>query len=357
MAGPYGRMCRNLFGESLSIKGKLIIDKNANLYVANAKIANVHVSGNVFTDGICEYEMGQGIMTKGNITMRNGDVFCADTIKANTIIGNIQGNLAIENIIASSVCGNILTDEIRGKNGNTIALYANLVLVPPGTAIISDSIFVNSLIENLDGGGINVLGNICQTDGYSIQTSKIEPKLSGNGVIIDTYIPKNRFGLGRVWCNVTANVDNGSTIQIPLLAKSFESTFTTTRNIIHPDGNTLVTFQSPSTANVNCEYTSALVRTNIVLAVKFNGGETNDDLVFTVQKNKTDVVSKFTHSLMGPCIDIDQTFAWSDLVSISPDDTLDLFVFGGNISGNLDAQIQPGATDTFVTFEIESFEV
>ena len=354
MAGPYGRICRNLFGESLNIKGKLILDRNANLFVANAQMSNTHISGNLFTNGICEYEMGQGIMIKGNVTLRNGDVLCADIIKANSITGNVT----VENLnVANAICGNIATDEIIGKTGNTIAVRANLVLVPPGTTIVTESLFTNSIVENVSEGGVNILGNICQTDGYSIQTSKIEPKVLANGVVIDSYIPKNRFGIGRVWGNTTTTVDNGNTVQVVLHSKSFESTFTTTRNIVHPDGNTFVTFQAPSTANVNCNYTTAFVRTNIVLATRFIDGEPTDDLVFTILKNRTDEVSKFTYSVTAPCVSADQTMAWSDVISVAPDDTLDIFVLGEDSSGNLDAEIRPGSTETFATIEIESFEI
>jgi cytoskeletal protein CcmA (bactofilin family) len=290
MAGPYGRLCRNLFAESLHIKGKLILDSSGNLTVANSTQENAHISGNLFTGGICEYEMGQGITLKGNVIVEDGYELCASSIK-----GNLDGD-------------------------------------------------------------VNASGNICVADGFQVQTSKITEKVSGNGVIVDTYLPKRKFGLGRAWGNVVTTVDNGNTIQVPLFRKSFESTFTTTRNIVHPAGNTYVTFQAPSTANINCNYTTALVRVDVALAVTMNNGEANDNLVFTVRKNKTETLSKFTHSLMGPCVDADQTFAWSDVVVVAPNDTLDLYVLGTNISGNLDAEIRPGSTETFAAFEIESLE-
>ena len=283
MSGPYGRICRDLFGQSLHIKGKLVLDESSNLTVANSFQDNAHISGNLLTNGICEYEMNQGISVKGNLR-------------------------------------------------------------------------VGTIVENTLGGGVNILSNVCILDGYQLQVSKVTEKVTGNGVVVDKYIPRQKMGIARVWGNTVTNVDNGNTIQIPLLQKSFESTFTTPRGIAHPNGNTSITFQTPSSSSIICGFTSALVRMNVALGVAISAGEANDCLVFTIRKNTTDVVSKFTHALMGPCIDVDQTFAWSDMVSVAPDDVLDLFVNGGDFSGNLDAEIRPGVSETFMTFEIESFE-
>lgn len=286
MGGPSGRICRDLFGQSLHIKGKLVLDPSCNLAIANSIQQNAHISGNLFTNGICEYEMGAGIMLKGNVTLEDDYVLCVPTIKANAIIGNITNN----------VCVSV------------------------------------------------------------IQTTKVTEKIIGEGVIIDCYLPKKKFGLARVYSNTITSVNNGNTIQIPLLQKTFESTFTTSRGLTHPNGNVLVTFQSPSTSNINCEYTNALVRTDVSIGAAILNGEANDKLIFKLMKNGTSEVSKFTHELMGPCINVDQTFAWSDVVVLAPNDTLDVFVLGSDVSGNLSASIRPGTSDTFAVFEIESFE-
>jgi len=143
MAGPYGRMCRNLHGESLHIKGKLVLDQFANLYVANAEARNISISGDVFTNGICEYEMGQGIIIKGNVTIRDGDMLCADTIKAKTIIGNIEGNLTLSNVTV----GNVLT---------TDSIFANTIVA---NVVIGNTIgkHFGDVCGNVIGG--NVSGN------------------------------------------------------------------------------------------------------------------------------------------------------------------------------------------------------
>lgn len=69
MAGPYGRICRDLFGQSLHIKGTLVLDKNAKLTVPNACVNNINVTGNVLTTGITEQEGQQGIRVIGNICL------------------------------------------------------------------------------------------------------------------------------------------------------------------------------------------------------------------------------------------------------------------------------------------------
>lgn len=370
MAGPYGRMCRNLHGESLNIKGKLVLDPFCNLVVANAEINNVHVSGNIFTNGICEYEMGEGIMLKGNVTMRNGDTLCADTIKANTIIGNLTGELNVESldldvltantIVANgnvSVCGNIFTDSIRGKTGNTIALHGNLVVTPPGTAIISETLFTSTIIENTTNAGIDVMGNICQSDGSLLQTSKISPKNVNNGVVIDTYLPKNKFGLSRVYANTFTTVQSNVNVEVPLNVKSFESGFTTTRGLSHPNGNTLVTFQAPSTANINCEYTSALVSTNVGFGIQVNSGNVGDYLSFLMSKNVGTPLSIYNYPIVSNISSATNiSVTWSDTFFLAPDDIVGFYVYGGNISGTLDAEVVGGSVATFASFEIKSFE-
>lgn len=357
MAGPYGRTCRNLHGESLHIKAKLVLDERANLHVANADASNVHISNNLFTRGICEHEMSQGITLKGNVTMsRPSDVFCASTIKANTFIGNIQGDLNLDNAtvgtlnanvvngntvgkhtgnvcgdLIGNVCGNIVLDEISPKSSNTISVNGNLTFTST-----SQSLNVNT-----------------------IQTSNINPQIAASGIIVDRLLPKNSFGLARAWNNALLPLDNGNSTQIIFSMKSFESTFTTDRQIVHPDGNVLVTFQVPSVTNVNCDFTTALVKMNMGMHVLFTNGDYNDSLTFEVRRNKSDsdVVSRYIHTVTSNVANTINAVMWSDSVSLEPNDTLDVYVDTGNISGNLNASIVSGQPNTFISFEIQSFEV
>lgn len=79
MAGPYGRVCRDLFGQSLHIKGALVLDQNAKLTVPNACVDFISVTGNVITTGITEQEGQQGIRIIGNICMDTD--FCIKSSK------------------------------------------------------------------------------------------------------------------------------------------------------------------------------------------------------------------------------------------------------------------------------------
>jgi hypothetical protein len=404
MAGPYGRMCRDLHGASLHIKGKLVLDQFANLHVANAEISNAHITGNVYTNGICEQEMAQGIYVKGNVTLRPGDVLCATTIKATTIIGNIVGTMNFSNVNVSglltantvtaqtiigdtfgkhtgnvcgnivggtitgstitaqsvtstgNICGNILLDNIYGKSGNTISVHANIVLTAPNTAVVTDNLYVNLVSEIVTNTGINVIGNICQSSG-SIQTSKVEPKVLGNGVIIDTYIPKKRFGLSRAHSSTITPFESGNIVQILLDTKTYESAFTSTRGLVHPFGNTLVTFQAPSTANVNCVYTSAFVNISIGAQFELTSGNIGDCLYFQVRKNTGNLLSSYSYPIFS---NLTSTFtpsiAWSDCVELAPDDVVDVFVYTKNNSTFLEGNVLTGSGNTFATFEIKSLE-
>jgi len=73
MAGPYGRMCRDLHGGSLHIKGKRVLDVSGNLDVRNAKVRNVEVTQNGVICGDLE--------VKGNLI-----------VGGEHITGNTQGN-------------------------------------------------------------------------------------------------------------------------------------------------------------------------------------------------------------------------------------------------------------------------
>ena len=78
-------------------------------------------------------------------------------------------------------------------------------------------------------------------------------------------------------------------------------------NVTNPNGNTLVTFQSPSMSDINCAYGNAFVRINVGMGVTFNNGDDTDSLVFKIMQNQSNVLSKFTYSLGGPCVNVDQT--------------------------------------------------
>ena len=80
MAGPYGIMCRDLIGGSLSIKGKLVLDENAKLTVPNACVNYIEVSGNVVTSGITEQSGQEGIRIIGNLCMDEDFTLKTDSV-------------------------------------------------------------------------------------------------------------------------------------------------------------------------------------------------------------------------------------------------------------------------------------
>jgi len=122
MAGPYGRMCRDLFGQSLHIKGRLVLDDNAKLTVPNACVDYINVTGNVVTSGISEQEGQQGIQIIGNLCMDETFMLKTDTI-SETVPGN---GVSIKNSVSYSKLGfgrtYMLEDQEIDKNGNAMQI-------------------------------------------------------------------------------------------------------------------------------------------------------------------------------------------------------------------------------------------
>ena len=136
---------------------------------------------------------------------------------------------------------------------------------------------------------------------------------------------------------------------------AFESAFTTSTGIVHPSGNTFVSFQAPLTADIDCQYSNAIVKVDVGLGVNVSG-DTNDKLVFNIVQNETTELAQFTHQLMGPCLNAEVTIPWSDLVVVAPGDTIDVFAEGTG-GANLAAQVIGGPQNcSWVAFTIESFE-
>lgn len=91
MSGPYGRLNRDLFGSSLHIKAKLIIDDSFNLTVANCNVNNIDVSGNVVTKNISEANGMQGIDIVGNLNVGQDYTIKSNNISPSLGSSNVQG--------------------------------------------------------------------------------------------------------------------------------------------------------------------------------------------------------------------------------------------------------------------------
>lgn len=176
MAGVAGITKRNLFGSSLHILGKLVLDEQSNLYVSNSFQYNAHVAGNVYTSGLSEYDIEKGISVTGNINMQNGYILNADKIKCNSIVSNIT--------IDGNIIGNI---NILGN-----------VVVPHPYSITCDTITVNNINGNTNFETIN-----CNTLNASIITSNgfVSEVLTSNiitGQIVTTDIIHCNLSYGNI---------------------------------------------------------------------------------------------------------------------------------------------------------------
>lgn len=119
MAGPYGRMCRDLFGQSLHIKGYLVLNEKAKLTVPNATIGCIEVTGNIVTSGITEQEGLQGIRIIGNLCMDETFALKTGIIKETVL----DQGVAIKRAALYDKFGfgrvYLSVDQQLDKNGNT----------------------------------------------------------------------------------------------------------------------------------------------------------------------------------------------------------------------------------------------
>ncbi len=295
----FGRLDGDLIGRSFSILGKLVIDEHCNLIAANATVQHATIQDTLFVGKIYEEEALYGI----------------------TITGN--------------------------------------VMIDPGYAIISPLVSTNIaqidyLLERTTNNGIIVQSNVCVQDGKIIKASHITKNVTGNGLVLSYPVMKQRFGLGKVHLSGVHTVDSVSGSQIEFTEKTFENSL---NGVIHPEGNTLVTFIAPSVNQMGFEYGNAYVRVTTNLGVYFSNGEGGDKVRFKIMKDKSTVVSEYVHTLSGPCIDADETFSWTDLVAVAPGQILDIYARGNDFSGNLSANILGGQAISSVSFEIESFDL
>jgi len=74
MAGPFGRMCRDLHGGSLNIKGETVINGHADLNVKNSKMTSMQVIQNGI---ICkDLEIKGNLIANGTVMTGNGNCVC-----------------------------------------------------------------------------------------------------------------------------------------------------------------------------------------------------------------------------------------------------------------------------------------
>lgn len=301
MAANFGRITRDLMGCTLYIGAKLVLDKDANLNVANAVVSHLTVEDELYVGNIVEEEFQQGITITGDVMLNEGYSLTADEIIANVITTNQFAANSDQDLVFSS--------------------------------------------------------NVCVEAGKKLFVYEIEEKLPDRGVIIKKEYTKYPFGMGRAYAPDETEVSDVTPALVEFPEKSYESTFTTSTGIIHANANTQVTFQAPSLADVGFEYGNLLVRVDASIATKAASSNIGDMLVFTLVKNKTDDVSRVRHTYTSNLTQgLYSSFNLHDVVKVAPEDTLDVFAVANNASGDLAANILGGELDTYITFEIEGFE-
>ncbi len=162
MSGPVGRLTRDLFGQSLHILGKLVLDPECNLVVANSTQKNAHILGNLYTSHISEQINGAGITVDGNLIITSPHTLSVDVINA-----DIYGNIT---------CSTITPE------GNAIVVLGNVFIDTPGTSLVVSNIFTQNLVENQNDDGINMFGNVTLPNYFRLNTRYIKERDAGQGV-------------------------------------------------------------------------------------------------------------------------------------------------------------------------------
>lgn len=195
MSGPQGRLTRDLFGQSLHILGKLVLDPECNLVVANSTQRNAIILGNVYTSRISERINGGGITLDGNVVITSPHTLTVDSIIsnstaniiiANAFIGNLFGDVVgtVFGDVYGDLCGNITTSTISGKTGNTVVMLANLIVDLPGTSFVSSVIFTDEIVENFTDDGISVFGNVTLPNYYRLNVQYVKERDPNQGINI-----------------------------------------------------------------------------------------------------------------------------------------------------------------------------
>lgn len=326
MAGVQGVLRRDLFGGSLHILGKLVIDSNNDLYVANSYQKNSIISGNLYTPGIYETTFGQGIHVVGNLVMSPGFVLSTETIIANSIVGSFTlSNINAQTIVADSIVGNtfgvhvgdvignvfgtvvgevfgnvegdITTSNIYGIGGNAVCFNASLNMK------LNDIVYVNRIqLGNIHNTYLNtpitieddvllvnqkkllwdsviLIGDTSTLANANVVTSGIA---IGSNAHIET---NNSIAIGK---DVVANVGNGIFLQhntsatpIPTVSGTVAGFRNGTNELIeYPNGsngqvltlNTGVpTWQTPASSGLSFDGSTARVESTFIPSTTAGG--------------------------------------------------------------------------------------
>lgn len=206
--------------KSLCCYGRVVLDRNCNLFVANANIESVltvEVGGNVnFTATTVDFKNAAVDFSGASITGLTGEIQGNFTIGELEVLGNLSTNNIFANSVCASVlkgqltgdvvgnlCGNIETYSITAKGGGDIEVVGNLSGNVTGK-LIGDSVGTHcgpvqtdDISEKTVDAGITVMGNLYGTLVGSVcitgdlATDTIREKTPGSGITFDGGIIAN----------------------------------------------------------------------------------------------------------------------------------------------------------------------
>jgi len=203
MAGPYGRMCRDLFGQSLHIKGVLVLDDHARLTVPNASVNFLNVSGNVQTCGIIEKGGQEGIRVIGNLCMDDSFAIKTDVVRE-TSIGK----------------GVIMKNQVNYNKFGFGKAYLNSDMSIPTNGSSTQIIFQQSQFESTfttSNGLIHPGSNTTKT--FVAPTTVTLPPPTGctfGNVVVDTNLQIQANVIAQPGDTITIMLTNNGNITTPL---------------------------------------------------------------------------------------------------------------------------------------------
>ena len=220
MAGPYGRTNRDLFGSTLNLRGRLIIDENAKLTVPNACVEHLEISGNIVTGSLSEQGGQEGINIVGNINMGKDSVIKTESISEI----NPDEGVSITNPI------------IYDKLGQARA-YISTPMTLSNIGTLERIVFDTKSYENSFGSEslIHNTGNINKTfvvpDSSSINVP-IHKTLSNAIVQVNMQIQANVF-TGSFGDTITTYLIKNDNVSNPLVENVYTLSMISANNHVH----------------------------------------------------------------------------------------------------------------------------
>ena len=322
--------------KDLCVTGNVDIDGTLNVdgiatFNSNVDVnANINVTETTNTKDLC---VG-GNLQVNTITAKTGDTI---SILSNVVIGNLQVTgelianvsgfilpdpLVVNTLIANTVCslGNVETNTIKAKTGNTISIINNVTvmsnvtasgfygditsnIVTGNTVCVNDNLLTNT-ISPKTGGDVTINGNLIVTGSFlsNILANIPDP------LIIDTLVANIVCSLGNVETdaikaktgntisildnlNISGNIDVEKTLRVDIIDEQTPSSGVTIDGILLKDGN-LAANVVCATNYIETDQINAKTTGNVVIKGNLLPDTANTYSIGTIDSKWDNIVTK-----------------------------------------------------------------